>query len=71
MDPSMWNARAEVNMKSIAEVYDDELGLPCNVGAAERRRRPPRAHVPAEPLEGRALDGARWPAELDLHDGLS
>lgn len=62
MDPSMWNSRKEGGKgKSIAEVYEEELGVPLNVtlvpGAAGR---PARLSRPQ-----------RWMAALDLApDGL-
>lgn len=62
MDPSMWSSRKEMGLaKSIAEVYEDELGKPLNItlmpGAAGR---PARISRPQ-----------RWMAALDLApDGL-
>lgn len=62
MDPSMWSSRKEMGLaKSIAEVYEDELGKPLNItlmpGAAGR---PARISRPQ-----------RWMAALDVApDGL-
>jgi hypothetical protein len=62
MDPSMWSSRKETGLaKSIAEVYEEELGAPLNIalipGAAGR---PARLSRPQ-----------RWMAALDVApDGL-
>jgi hypothetical protein len=64
MDPSMWNSRREMGLaKSIAEVYDDELGRPLNIplvpGAAGRPARVSRPQRWMAALEV-AGDGLPW-----------
>jgi hypothetical protein len=64
MDPSMWNSRAEMGLsKSIAEVYEDELGRPLNVvlmkGAGGRGARVSRPQRWKAAL-ATAPDGTPW-----------
>jgi hypothetical protein len=64
MDPSMWNSRAETGRsKSIAEVYDDELGIPLKIhltpGAAGRGARVSRPNRWLAALSV-APDGLPW-----------